>query len=240
MKKPIIGLTPLIDQDKNWVWMLPAYLDVIKQVGGIPMILPCIEEPPDVQQLANCIDGLLIPGGQDVQPSLYGEQPLEQTDKPCTERDSFELLLLKEFLKTDKPIFGICRGSQIINVSLGGRLYQDLPTQKPSKTIKSHNQECPYSKTVHTIAVEPNSLLYQSVGVETLSVNSLHHQGISTLAKPLAVAGRADDGLIESYYHPGKPFLLGVQWHPEFLFRDYPEQLALFQKFVEACSKLKS
>ena len=125
---PLIGVLPLWDDEKNSLWMLPGYFDGIRQAGGLPIMLPLTVEPQDIAQLATLCDGFLFTGGHDVSPALYGETPINESIACCPKRDAMETILLREALRLDKPVLGICRGIQFINAALGGTLYQDLPT----------------------------------------------------------------------------------------------------------------
>ncbi|MBR2756304.1 MAG: gamma-glutamyl-gamma-aminobutyrate hydrolase family protein, partial [Lachnospiraceae bacterium] len=141
--KPIIGVMPLWDDEKDSLWMLPGYLDGIAQQGGIPVIFPFTDDENDLKQLMSTCDGFLFTGGHDVLPPLYGEEPIEELWESelldcCEKRDRMELIVLREAMKEQKPILGICRGLQFINAALGGSLYQDLPLQHPSDVV--HHQ----------------------------------------------------------------------------------------------------
>lgn len=133
MEKPIIGVTPLWDEEKKSYWMLPGYLEGVKEAGAIPVILPLTTNGADIAQLADLCDGFLFTGGQDVDPQLYGEAMEPFCGELCPARDALEQELLRQALERDKPILGICRGIQFLNAALGGTLYQDLPTEHPSE-----------------------------------------------------------------------------------------------------------
>jgi putative glutamine amidotransferase len=160
---------------------------------------------------------------------------LPECNPPCPQRDEMEQLLFAEVMHLGKPIFAICRGIQIVNVFLGGTLIQDIPSQTGSEV--AHSQPPPYSRPSHDITVEPGTPLYELFGRDTLPVNSDHHQCVKDLAPSLAIMARCkDDGLTEAVYMPDKPFVWGVQWHPECALDD-PASHALFKKFVDACMK---
>ena len=144
-----------------------------------------------------------------------------------------EKILFEYVLSLDKPMLGICRGMQLFNVLLGGTLYQDLPTQR--KSMVNHQQQPPYSEPVHNIYIEKNSSLFQILETDTFKVNSYHHQGIKKLSKELEPAATADDGLIEAVVMPRKPFILAVQWHPEYSYKQDAYNLKLFSAFIDAC-----
>ena len=233
MRKPIIGVTPLWDAERNSVWMLPEYLDAISAAGGIPVVLPLVAEPDAIQQLAGSFDGFLFTGGPDVSPELYGESDRTGLCASCPVRDAMETILLKAAIKEDKPVLGICRGIQLINSALGGSLWQDLPSEHPSEII--HRQEKPYDNTVHTVTLQGK--LKELLGKETLRVNSRHHQAVRILSPKLSPAAFSPDGLIEAVEMPGKRFFMAVQWHPEYLYSKDGDAFLLFESFVNACRK---
>ena len=230
--KPLIGLIPLVDDRLESLWMLPGYMDGVAQAGGIPVMLPLTEDPSDLEQLCAACDGFLLTGGHDVSPSVYGEEKLPVCGDCSEARDRMERLVLEFALRDDKPVLGICRGHQLLNALLGGTLYQDLPTQHPSAV--EHHQQPPYDAPIHSVSILPGTPLHELLGRDALPVNSYHHQAVKALSprlKPMAVA---DDGLVEAVYLPGKRFVWGVQWHPEFAFRSDAASAAILSAFVRA------
>ena len=162
--KPSVGVMPLWDDEKDSLWMLPGYLDGITQEGGLPVIFPFTDEEEDLKQLMASCDGFLFTGGHDVLPSLYGEAPIEELLERdllecCEKRDRMELIVLREAMKEQKPILGICRGLQFINAALGGSLYQDLPLQHPSEV--NHHQPAPYDVPSHPVKLVEGTPLYK-------------------------------------------------------------------------------
>lgn len=235
MKKPMIGIVPLYDEIKESYWMLPGYMKGIERAGGIPVMLPLTSDEDIIASIADAFDGFLFSGGQDVNPSLYGEVKEEYCGNPCSERDKMEEVLFKRVIELDKPALGICRGLQLFNVLLGGTLYQDIIIQKETKSDIKHQQKPPYHKPVHSVKIEKDTVLYDIIGKDTINVNSYHHQGIKELSKHLKCAAKAEDGMIESVFMPDKRFVLAVQWHPEFLFNVDDDNLKLFVEFVKSC-----
>ena len=231
-KKPCIGLVPLFDLDRESLWMLPGYMDGVFAAGGIPVMLPLMEEKTDISELLDRLDGLIFTGGHDVSPSLYGETPLPECGRSIPERDHMEKLLLDAALERDLPVLGICRGLQFINAALGGTLYQDLPTQHPSAV--EHEMKPPFDRSEHEVEVLEHTPLFELVQKKTLGVNSRHHQAIRKLAPSLKPMALSPDGLIEAAWMPGKCFFLAVQWHPEHSFRKDENSLALFRALVNA------
>lgn len=231
-RKPLIGLTPLMDIERDSLWMLPGYMDGIVQAGGIPVMLPLTDGDDTLRQIAGTYDGFLFTGGQDVCPSLYGEEPLECVTV-CPARDRMETKLLRHVLAADRPVLGICRGIQLINAALGGTLFQDLPSQRVSAV--PHRQDPPYDLPRHTDRILPDSPLFALLRRESLPVNSCHHQAIRDLSPELREMAVSEDGLIEAVWRPESRFLWAVQWHPEFSFRTNPAGAEIFRAFVESC-----
>ncbi len=230
--KPIIGVMPLWDDEKDSIWMLPGYMDGIDQAGGIPVMFPFTSDVKDLEQLAGMCSGFLFTGGHDVSPEIYHEKPLEGLVSCCSKRDIMEEEILRMAIESDKPVLGICRGIQLINAELGGTLYQDIPLQHPSGT--EHHQNAPYDIPVHEVRVIPDTPLYECLKQERLAVNSYHHQAVKEISERLAVMAVSPDGLVEALYMPGHRFLWAVQWHPEFSFRKDPGSRRIFSAFVEA------
>ena len=229
--QPIIGVTPLWDAERKSVWMLPDYLEGIKAAGGIPIILPLDISEEDASQIVETCDGFLFTGGQDVTPELYGMKDTTGTIIPSPERDRLETLLLKKVLQADKAVLGICRGLQFINVFLGGRLWQDLPSQHPSDIV--HRQGKPYGVPTHKVMLEGD--LKTLLGKDILEVNTLHHQAVKDLAGDLTPMAVAPDGIVEAARMPGKRFVWAVQWHPEYMFKTDLDSLAILSCFVRHC-----
>jgi putative glutamine amidotransferase len=230
--KPIVGVMPLWDEEKDSIWMLPGYLDGISQAGGLPIMFPFTADERELEQLVELCDGFLFTGGHDVSPELYQEEPLEGLVDSCPKRDIMEEIVLRKALEKNKPVFGICRGIQFINAFLGGTLYQDIPAQHPSET--EHHQTAPYDTPVHDVDLVEGSPLQRCLGIDRLSVNSYHHQAVKKLAPELEAMAFSPDGLVEAAYMPGKKFLWAVQWHPEFSFRTDGCSRRVFSAFVES------
>ncbi|MBQ7064033.1 MAG: gamma-glutamyl-gamma-aminobutyrate hydrolase family protein [Firmicutes bacterium] len=230
--KPIIGVMPLWDEGRDSLWMLPGYLEAVRQAGGLPVIFPFSSDQKEISQLTDLCDGFLLTGGHDVSPDLYGEEPLESLIDSCKKRDALELSVLWNALRLDKPVLGICRGIQLINAALGGTLFQDLPSQHPSPI--SHRQAPPYDQPSHLVFLMKDSPLQQCLQADQISVNSCHHQAIKRLASDLAPMAVSPDGIIEAVTLPDHRFLWAVQWHPEFSFRTDANSRSIFKAFVSA------
>ncbi len=231
--RPIIGIMPLWDEARQTVRMHPGYPDSVMASGGTPIVLPFTTDPEQQAQLADLCDGFIFPGGQDVSPSVYGEQPFSDLVVCCEKRDALESAMLKLVMERNKPILAICRGLQFLNASLGGTLYQDLPTFLKSDI--AHNQSAPTHEPSHPVSLGSGTPLQKQLGLDEAKVNSFHHQGIEKLAdglEPMAIAG---DGLIESFFRPDSRFLWAVQWHPEMMFFHDENSRKIFKAFIDAC-----
>ena len=230
--KPVIGLIPLVHEGRDSLWMLPGYMDGVANAGGLTVMLPLTADPADLEGLCDRCDGFLLTGGHDVSPAVYGAARLPECGDTCPARDAMEAGVLRYAMRTKKPVLGICRGIQFINAALGGTLWQDLPSQRPSPV--EHHQTPPYDKAAHTVDLLPGSPLRDLMGADTLTVNSYHHQDVRDLAPGLETMATAPDGLVEALHHPGQPFLWAVQWHPEFAWKTSAAARTLFAAFVEA------
>ena len=233
--KPVIGLIPLVDEDRESLWMLPGYMDGVAAAGGLPVMLPLSDDPKELEQLCGMCDGFLLTGGHDVSPEFYGERRVDACGACSPQRDRMEAVILQCAMDADKPVLGICRGIQFLNAALGGTLWQDLPTQHPSSI--EHHQIPPYDVPIHSVAILPGTPLAEALGAEALMVNSYHHQAVRELAAPLRAMAVSPDGLIEAVQHPGHRFIWGVQWHPEFAWRSDPSARIIFKAFVDACHR---
>ncbi len=233
MTKKIIAIVPLWDDEKESIWMLPGYMNGIRDAGAIPIILPLSSSDEDVLAVFDKCDGLLLTGGHDISPSLYHEAQKGTCGTACSDRERIESALYKNALADQKPVLGICRGIQMINVLQGGSLYQDLPTEYASGT--EHHMKPPYTNIAHYVHIRKESPLYSLLGVEHLGVNSYHHQGVKKLGKHLEIMAESEDGLTEAVRHTEQNFVWAVQWHPEFDFRVNPASKRIFEAFVRAC-----
>ena len=222
---------PLWDDDKKSIWMLPGYMDGIIAAGGIPVMLPLTEDEEIIKQLLDTVQGILLTGGHDVDPAIYGEEPIIECGMPCKERDRMESLLLSQALLLDMPILGICRGIQFLNTFLGGTLYQDLPKQHPSSI--EHHQSPPYDIPVHEVSILRDSALFDLLKTETLQVNSYHHQAVKHKADALRTMAVSSDGLIEAVDMPGKRFVWALQWHPEFSYLKDDSNRKIFEEYIK-------
>ncbi len=237
MKRPVIGITASHDTEHDKLFINSVYLRAIRNAGGIPMIFPMEVTEDDLRDLVTLTDGVLFTGGDDIHPFLYGEETDAKCGNVSQPRDSMEMALVPLVMEFGKPIFGICRGIQILNTAMGGTLYQDIPSQFKSELSIAHRQPFAYKVPSHTVDITPGTLLSRILGEEhaSIAVNSMHHQAIKDVAPGLEVCGYAPDKMIEAVYAPDYPFLLGVQWHPEHLTTSQLDAAKLFAAFVDAC-----
>jgi putative glutamine amidotransferase len=210
-----------------------AYVRSVSAAGGLPIIVSPLIGSAYAARALDGIDGLVLTGGEDMDPAWYNADRSPLLNPPSRERDIYELAIFAAARQRELPILGICRGIQLINVAMGGTLYQDLPSERPGPV--NHNRAGTRTDRSHAIRVTPGSLAAEALGEATLSVNSFHHQGIRELAPGLVATGWSEDGLIEVVEGAeGQPWILAVQWHPEEMHAEVaaPER-GLFKALVE-------
>ncbi len=239
--RPIIGITGRKDTSARLVHspmysVGETYVHAVHQAGGAPVILPPMLAEADWTALLGRLDGLLLSGGEDLHPRQYGQPPEAWLGGVDEARDTSELGLIRAALEMRKPICAICRGIQVLNVALGGTLYQDLAAQVPGALDHAFLMSRSLDQSIHPVTLEADSALARILGGVTFAVNSAHHQSIQTPGAGLRVVGRAPDGVIEAVELADYPFCIGVQWHPEALVRSDPMMASLFAALVEAAS----
>lgn len=237
MKRPVIGMVPAYDPVKKQCFLRPQYAKAIQAAGGLAFILPLTEDTSVIDEITDLYDGFLFTGGADLSPELYGETPLPCTHSCVVDREKLETALMESALRKKKPVLGICRGMQFLNVYFKGSLYQDVLEQQAARHL--HMQQTAFDQHTHTVRMVPGSALEKALHVSSLPVNSMHHQAVKILGNGLEIMAVSDDGLIEAINHPGYPFVWGIQWHPEFLI-DQPEHLKIFQTFLEQAEKSRA
>lgn len=236
MGKPVIGITltktPRTSSKESYFKESP-YVKALINVGGIPRWIENDTPVEVLKHLLQDVDGILLSGGADIDPAIYNGEEHASVTGINRARDNIELVLARLVIHLDLPLFGICRGCQILNVALGGTLYSHIPDQYKTDLNHRLSEEKRPSYLAHEVSITPGSLLAGIVRNENIWVNSRHHQAINRLAPTLTVTARATDDLIEGIERPSSRFCLAVQWHPENL-QDAPEQQRLFASFVEA------
>lgn len=210
-----------------------AYVDAILQAGGAPFVLPVIEDEGAIEALLQRADGLLVSGGPDISPDLYGSQPCPNLGSVAPLRDGLDRVALRVAGESGMPVLGICRGIQSMAVFAGGTLYQDVPSEVPGAL--QHGQKAPGWHGIHELAVTPGSLLARLTGRERLMANSFHHQAVRELPEGFIATARSADGVIEAMEKPEAKFYLGLQFHPELMAPRHECLAAVFRGFVEAC-----
>ena len=241
---PVIGVTATLKEDVDQVAERPLghfvradldYVAGVAEAGGAPVVLPPVGERRMAEALIGGLDGLLLSGGSDLDPGHYGEDPSPELGPTIPERDAFELALLEAAFARRIPVFGICRGLQVMNVALGGTLYQDLPSQFGGDVLK-HRQTTPKWQVTHEVEVRDGSYLAEVAGRGVMKVNSYHHQGIKDLADGFVISARSSDGVVEAIEGTDLSghWLVGVQWHAEAMRGAGPQQRALFEAHVSA------
>lgn len=225
----VVIAMPRMSTDPEPTVAQSKYIESLARAGAGMRWVELSDPEQAVQDALTC-DGLLLPGGGDMDPKFYGQARIPACGEPNLLRDAAEPLLLHAFLAADKPVLGICRGIQVMNAVLGGDLYQDI---KPFEHLP-HNGH--WAK-VHTVTVRRGTLLSRILGQDTVLVNSQHHQAVDRVAPGFTLAALSEDGIVEAIEKPDARFCLGVQWHPEWLSDADPAMQGLFDAFVNACSK---
>lgn len=228
--KPIIAVSANFEED--YAGVKHAYTDRILKAGGVPVIVPFGLGDEEARQLCEVTHGLLLTGGPDIDPGYYGEEPLPELGRITPERDRLEVMLIREYAARNKPIFAICRGEQVLNVALGGTLYQDIYSQ--CRTLQ-HSQKAPRSHLSHRVRAEEASIVGRIAGTREFKVNSFHHQAVKDAAPGMRITARSEDGVVEAIESDTHRFVVGVQWHPEDTAGVDDVSRKLFEAFVEAC-----
>ena len=247
MPRPLIGVTTQTLQAidgipeglPHSVVMNQRYYHAVASAGGAPVLVPLLDDLETLRAIYERMDGILIPGGVDVDPAAFGESPHERLGRTDPARDRVEIQLVKWAVEDDKPVLGLCRGLQVINVALGGTLYQDLEAEYPNGIKHDYFPTYGYSRDhlAHDVAVEAGSRMRHALVSSAVPVNSMHHQGIKALARTLSASAVAPDGLIEAVESTSDSYIVGVQWHPEVFELCEPSSGVLFTDFVQAASR---
>jgi putative glutamine amidotransferase len=232
--KPIIGILAEVEEGELANRVSGSYIRAVEQAGGVPILLPYVMQDDVLEHFVELADGFLFTGGVDVEPRRYGEETKATCGAIQYHRDELELGIFSKVFAAQKPIMAICRGIQLVNVALGGTLYQDVPTEVQTTVL--HRQTQPKTQPSHAVNVTQNTPLYTLVGGKTrIAANSFHHQAIKALGEGLAVMATADDGMIEAVFGTGDRYLRAYQWHPERLIDIDGDNRLLFDDFIKAC-----
>ena len=232
MKRPVILIFPTRRDNLSAVSV--RYTDAVRCHGGLPLVVPMNTDKDTLELMCRAADGFLFTGGVDVAPSYYGEEKLNDTVETDEIRDTLEMTAIGYVLKTGKPILGICRGIQSVNVGMGGTLIQDIPAQLPDAVC--HRQNAPATEPTHEVTAVPGTRLQALIG-DRVKTNSFHHQAVKAPAPGLIVSARSSDGVIEALESADDRYITLVQWHPEFTHSTDPCSDALFRSFIDAASE---
>lgn len=237
--RPIIGLTTYRKVAAQTtplplMALMPSYIDAVSAAGGVPVLIPLGIDEDALRALLEQLDGLVLTGGGDIAGDLYQSEHADFIFDVDSDRDRVEFFLAREAIAQQKPLLAICRGHQMLNVALGGTLYEDVLEWMPGAIKHDFFGVFPRNHQAHAVTIETGSQLARTLGRQETAVNSLHHQGIRDLAPGLAATAHAPDGLIEGVEAFDHPFAVGVQWHPENLIEDDPVMLSLFRGLVDA------
>lgn len=235
--RPRIGVTGNREDNgsgKTGLYIGEGYTDGVYEAGGLPFALPFTDCEEVIDAIAKELDGLLLSGGGDLAPHYFGEEPHLGLGEISPQRDTMETMLFARMLELQKPVLGICRGVQVMNAVLGGTLYQDLPREW--KGNLQHAQKAPRGHMAHAVDIQPGTLLHAIYGQSVVQVNTFHHQAVRQLAPGCVASAHSRDGLIEAIERLGAAFVLGVQWHPENLWRNSEAHRRLFTAFVQAAA----
>jgi len=229
--RPIIGITTFITEDRL---VLPdTYIKAVSESGGTPIILPKVADDAQIRMQLDQIDGLLLSGGDDIDPGLFGEDPHPKLGIIEPGRDEYESKLIKSCLKDNLPILAVCRGAQILNITEGGTMYQDIYDQVEENVIQ-HQQKASRNFLSHSIEVKVDSLLHSILGETSVRTNSFHHQANRAVPSPFQITAYSNDGVIEAIESTSHNFVLGLQWHPEGSFPTDDYSKKIFAAFVKA------
>jgi putative glutamine amidotransferase len=230
--RPAIGITlDFSKQDPEQFALRDDYVRSVEAAGGLPLVL-APGRPEDAADLLSRVSGLMLTGGGDVDPQVYGEAPHATIGRVIPERDAFEMALCRQALARRMPVLAICRGQQVLNVATGGTLVQDIPSQLAG--AKDHDPDTERWAVAHQVNILPGTRLRAILGTDTVAVNSFHHQAVKDPGRGVVVSARAEDGVVEGIEVPEQPFVVGVQWHPEAFWDHGREFQPLFAALVEA------
>ncbi|MEQ8200463.1 MAG: gamma-glutamyl-gamma-aminobutyrate hydrolase family protein [Syntrophomonadaceae bacterium] len=217
--RPIVGITGSSQPGDHALLFKDYYVKAVQRAGGLAILLPPARAESELEQYLDLCQALLFTGGGDFDPVLWGESLSPRCGQIDPQRDQFELELAGRALRSKRPVLGICRGCQLLNVAAGGSLWQDI--QSP----QGHNQKAPRDYPIHAIFIEPGSRLADIIKAEQIRVNSFHHQAVKRLGEGFAITALAEDGTVEAIERPGADFCVGVQWHPECMRDRYSTRL---------------
>lgn len=230
MRRPVIGITISYQLPGNYRTPM-SYSAAVEKAGGLPLLLPYRSGPALIPQLVDLLDGVIFTGGDDLDPSIYGETYHPKTEPVDPDRQRFELALLAEVERRRMPALGICMGCQLMNIHRGGSLHQFLPELDRSAPLEHRRFGEP--ETRHDVAIDRNTMLGEALAKDTINANSSHKQSVKQLGRGLRITAHSPDGVVEAIEDPTFPLFVGVQWHPERLAANEEDHLKLFRWLVE-------
>lgn len=234
--KPVIGITAAYDFENGFSSVKEDYYEAIIHCGAVPILIPVTDEKNVLEEYLKMCNGLILSGGPDIDATYFGKSNMPYAHEISPIRDSMEIFIAQQAIAMDKPILGICRGIQVINIAAGGSIFQDIYAENNTeKKLIKHSQQAPRWFQIHDIDIQGETCLYNIFEVDRLKVNSFHHQAVSQVAPEFVVNAYSEDGIIEAISHENKKFILGVQWHPENLWRKDKTHLKLFERLVSVC-----
>jgi putative glutamine amidotransferase len=236
-RKPFILVTASYDYDHNISSIKNLYCEALVSAGAAPVVLPLSTNEDLFDIYIDRCDGLMVTGGPDIDAAYYGENNMTYNGELSPYRDVMELALIKKAIQNNKPVLGICRGIQVINVAMGGTLYQDIHEQLKDRQLIKHSQSAPRWYSTHEVVIKKESLLWDALNVEKVHVNSFHHQAVKDIAPDFEATAWSEDGIIECIEYSKDCFVVGVQWHPEDLWKQNAVHHELFKKFANICLK---
>lgn len=238
-KKPLIGVSMRFNHAQKHLYLPSDYSEAIEFAGGIPVHLSLLPQKDYIKNVLNHIDGILLPGGGDIDPLRFGEEPKPGLGAVSPVRDENDLILLNVAEERNIPVLGICYGMQLLNVFRGGSVVQDIEREIPDSL--NHRQGEPRDRLSHWITIEEDGLLFNANGKNRVLVNSHHHQAVDRIGENLIVSARASDGIVEALEDARRErFNLGVQWHPEISFKSSELSKLIFDEFVKAAEKSRT
>jgi len=238
--RPLIGIPGFTSRRPGYAVRLAVkreYCDALDAAGGTPVLVPLLDDDRTLMDIYGRLDGLLLSGGGDIEPHHFGQTRQAKLTQVDVARDRTELFLTRRAARDGLPVMAICRGVQMLNVALGGTLYQDIATQIPNALQHKYPSTCPRTYMAHEVLLQPETMLSAILGNGRIPVNSFHHQSPCEIAPRLRASAHAPDGVIEALESRDDRFLLGVQWHPEDLYGSDQRMLRLFEAFVQAAAR---
>jgi putative glutamine amidotransferase len=236
-EKPFILVTADYDYDKNISLIKNLYCEALAAAGAAPVLLPLSMSEDLFEIYIDRCDGLMVTGGPDLDAAYYGENNMPYNGEVSPYRDVMELALTKKAIHNNKPVLGICRGIQVINVAMGGTLYQDIHEQIKDRQLIKHSQSAPRWYTTHEVVINKKSFMWDVFNAEKVRVNSFHHQAVKDIAPDFEATAWSEDGIVECIEYRKDCFAAGVQWHPEDLWKQNAVHHELFKRFASICLK---